>query len=391
MRYVSATIVSTIVLFVAIFAALISVFAIEKFSYIIDIFLRFKIELRILAILYASILPDVADFILPIAVVLATYLVILRKREAREFLVLSSAGIGHRHLLLVGFGTAIVAVVLCGLLSGFVKPYASLAFRGYYAQAFANALSKGMPGGQIYRQDENFMFVSAPAAGAETQMRVFGFKGERLERLTISDCANLRAFGERILAELCDARIYLFGVDAPGVRGAASAPGSTEADCRLCMTDEGKLDVARIQVGRSSLAFDMATLLGQAPEPYGTDRDLVDLLGMTDGRFRSSADARMAGSRIVLALTCLFAVGAALGAVAATQRRTGPLALALAIALVIAAIVVARSEILFTGSMRDPLVFGLRLAAVLAVCAGSVIAVVFGFHRRLVTPMFIQA
>ncbi|MDP3898676.1 MAG: LptF/LptG family permease [Mesorhizobium sp.] len=394
MRYAGAITLSIIVLFVAIFATLVSVFAIEKLTNIIDIFLRFKIEPRILLLLYASILPDVADFILPIAVLIAVYVVVLRKREAREFLVLSSAGVGHRHLLVAGFGSAVVAVVLCGVLSGFVKPYASLAYRQQYAQAFANALSKGISGGQIYRQEENFMFVSAPSAGAAKQMRVFSFKEERLERLTISDCAELRAFGERILADLCDARIYLFGVDPPGVdnrRRDASSPPSDVSGCRFCTTETGDLDVARIQIGRSSLAFDMNTLLGQVAEPQSRNRSVVDLLGMRNGVFRSASDARLAGTYILLSLTCLLAVSIAFGAVAATAQRTGPLALGGGIALLIAAIVAASSGILLIGPVRNPLYFAGLVGTTALICAGTIVFVVYAFHRKLVTPMFMQA
>lgn len=384
MRYVRGTVRAIVSIYLLLFVVLVSVFAVERLAYIVNILLQYKIDLATIAILYASLLPDVADMVLPIAVVIATYTIMLRRREAREFLVLSSAGIGWAPIMAIALISAGLAAAMCLALSGWIKPAASHAFRINYAQAFAGALSKGIAGGKFYRQDDTVMYVSGPKPAGETQMRVLSFQGERLDRLTISDCAALSAVNERIFANLCAARIYQFGLDRPALTAG-------EQPCRFCASSSGELEITRIEGGRSVLAFDMNTLLQQASEPYAKDRPIWSLLRASGGLFQSVSDARLAGSYILTALTCFIAAGAGLGAVAATARRTGPIALAVAIGLVIGAMGLAQSDLVFAGPVGEPIVFYLTVFAAILVALAALVLPVRFFHRELVTPMFLQS
>ena len=94
MLYISDSVARIVGLCLALTAALLTVFAVEKLTYLLSLALKFHVELPRFLLLYVAILPDVADFILPVTVVAATYLIVLRKREGREFLILSSAGTG---------------------------------------------------------------------------------------------------------------------------------------------------------------------------------------------------------------------------------------------------------------------------------------------------------
>lgn len=392
MRYARSAAAAIVGLYVLIFALFIGIFSIEKFAYILDIFLRYSIDLPTLARLYASILPDAAEFLLPIAVTIACYVVILRKREAREFLILSAAGVGHRHLLLTAFGAAAVAVALSLFVTGFVKPFGSQSFHSNYAAARADALTKGVPGGQFYSQEGSVMFVSDEPSGKE-KLRVFQFSGNRLERLTASDCATLRSVGESVLAELCDARIYLLGVEQSGrtpLTAADVAQRPADGGCRFCPAADGNLDVVKVEVGSSSLAFNMSELLAPVTGERVGEKNILQLLKMRDGAFASAREARMAGGQVLLALTCLLGVAAGLAAVAATARKTGPFALAGAIGLAICAMVAARSDVLLPGPVGQPLHLAALLSMAFAVSVLAVVAAVILLHRRLITPMYLQ-
>lgn len=392
MRYIRGTVRAIVSMYLLLFVVLVSVFAIERLAYIVNILLEYKIDLSTIAILYASLLPDVADMVLPIAVVIATYTIVLRRREAREFLVLSSAGIGLTPIMVIAFVSAGLAAAICLALSGWIKPAASHAFRVNYAHAFAGALSKGISGGKFYRQDDMVMYVSEPKPDGNTQMRVLSFDGERLHRLTISDCAALFAIDERIFANLCAARIYQFGASRPEKADAGQAsPAAAGKPCRFCASASGKLEITRVEGGRSVFAFDMNTLLDQASEPYAKDRPIWSLLQTRDGAFQSVSDARLAGSYIMTALACFVAVGAGLGAVAATARRTGPAALGVAVGAVIAAIGLAQSDLVFSGPIGQPIMFYATVAMAILVAFAAIVFPVRLLHRELVTPMFLQS
>lgn len=395
MRYITDTVVRIVGLCLLIFSGLVAVFAIEKFAFLLDIAFRYKMDFANFLILYVAILPDVADFVLPIALVIACYVILLQKREAREFLVWSSAGDGARTILLTAAWVGTIAVVLCVLLSGFVKPAASLLFRQHYAQAFADALSTGLPGGNFYPQQDAVLFVASAAMPNATKMRVFGFDDDRLKRLTVSNCASLRAVGGEVRSDLCDARVYLFGVDAQTPSLSRLKPGLAPVGgisrCRLCAGPDGGLDIVRLKAGQSSIKFAMESVFGAQTAPRDNDRSLADLLTIRDGAIRSPSDARRAATYLLLALTCLVAVASSLAAVAATAHRTGIFALCGAMGIVIAAMVAVRSGLLLVGPLTNPAYFAAVLIAGCLLCAAAIAGIAIGFHTRLVTPMFVKA
>lgn len=394
MRYVADSVLRILGLVLAIFAALVAVMAIEKLATLVDIAMRFRVTLSSFTALYVSALPNTADFILPIAVVVGCYVVVLRKREAREYLVWASAGDGHRMLVSTAWLVGIAGALLCLWLSGFVKPAASSIFRETYAQAMADAVSSGLPGGKFYTQPDSVLFVASASAPNATKMRVFNFDGERLKRLTVSNCASLKAFGGQVQSQLCDARVYLFGIDSRS-SSAAAASGQASRDgagpCRLCADADGSLDIVRVEAGRSSLAFPMESVFPSTYEVPARDRSIIDLLVTRDGEFLDEKDAGRAASYILLAVTCILSVAAALLAVALTTGRAGVFALCGAIGAVIVAIVLVRSQVLQVWPLEDP-------AWLIGVTAGCVIlslaliaAVAVACRERLITPMFVRS
>lgn len=394
MRYIVSLATSIVLAYTAICSILVTVFAIEKFSYVLEVSLKYQLRFTDFLVLYASILPDAADFILPVAVLIATYLVLLRKREAREFVALSSAGAGHMHIVAIAMAVGLVAALMCISLSGFVKPAANLAFRQQYEKALLNVLSKGIPGGRFYEQGGETLFVAAATSGAK-HLRAFSFDGHRLERVTVSNCAGLRAVNGKVLSDLCKAQIYLFTSQGAGASAAGKTlnAGSTtgNGDCRLCESASGRLDVARLTADRSSMSFDMQSLFSKPDEMRRWERNLFALLETHERRFGSIEDVRSAGAQLFLALSCMLAVAVAIAAVAGTSLRNRFFVLAGAIGIVMGAIVLARSEILLIGPINDPTYFSLLVTLGALFCTGSIALAAMLCHQKLVIPSFLRA
>lgn len=390
MLYISDSVARIVGLCLALTAALLTVFAVEKLTYLLSLALKFHVELPRFLLLYVAILPDVADFILPVTVVTATYLIVLRKREGREFLILSSAGTGSGRLAAAALGAGLVTAGLCLVLAGFVKPAASFLFRVQYAQAVDSALSEGLPGGTFYKQGDTVMFVAADGEGFSKLMRVFGFKRDRLERIVVSDCADLHVKSGQVVSELCGARVYLFSAVTAGQDRTGSGD-QPDAGCRICAPADDQLDVVSVEAARSTIAFEMGDLVGGTPDKHAKDLNLFELLRIADGRFVSESNVRLAMGYLLRSLTCMIAVAVALGAVAATARGTRAYAMAAAICVVVAALTLASSDVLIFGPLNSPAYFLLASASGVLVCAAAIYAATALLQQRLITPMFIRS
>lgn len=390
MLYISDSVARIVGLCLALTAALLTVFAVEKLTYLLSLALKFHVELPRFLLLYVAILPDVADFILPVTVVAATYLIVLRKREGREFLILSSAGTGSGRLAAAALGTGLVTAGLCLALAGFVKPAASFLFRVQYAQAVDSALSEGLPGGTFYKQGDTVMFVAADGEGFSKRMRVFGFSGDRLERIVVSDCADLHVKSGQVVSDLCGARVYLFSTVTAGQNRATGGEPS-DAGCRICTPADGQLDVVSVEAAKSTIAFGMGDLVGGSPDRRAKDLNLFELLRIADGRFASESNVRLAMGYLLRSLTCMIAVAVALGAVAATAHGTRAYAMAAAICVVVTALTLASSDVLIFGPLYSPAYFLLASAFGVLVCAAAIYAATALLQQRLITPMFIRS
>lgn len=388
MLYIWESIVRVLAVCTALTVTFVTVFALEKFAFLLDLALRFQVSLSHFLLLNLGMLPDISDFILPIAIVIAVYLVFLRKREARELLVFSSAGIGHRFITGSVMGIGLLSAAICLCLSGFVKPAASYLFHVQYAQAVHGALSRGLPTGMFYRQDDIVMHVAPDNDRVSKRMRVFSFSDQRLERIVLSDCADLRAVEGHVLSQLCGARVYLLSSE-PQLTSSRTRSGSQENDCRICGRDE--LDIVRVEAADSTFAFDIDTLARMQPARRTKDLNLFELLALGDNGFASPANAQIAMEYVLRALTCMLAAAIGLGAVAATTVRTRAFAVAGGILAVVAVLGLASSGIVVPGPFAGPTLFAAFVLLGLLLCLGSLYATAVLCRERLVTPMFVRS
>ena len=321
------------------FAVLMVIFAIEKFDYVFRIAIEFGLPMRGFLVMFLSMLPAVMDTIVPIATLVALYLVLLQKRESRELLILAAAGCDSRPIATVISVVGLTTVALSLFSSGLIQPSARYAFRAGYERAVENFVSKGPPPGRFFRGGQNVLQARARPGETQPGIRIFGFEGARLDRIFVSDCSQMDVQNSQLHVKACEARVYHFR--APETNDATLRP-----DCLVCPDNDNRLEIMRLQGGASRYAFDMQAMFPTVERERIDELLMTDLLEVRDHGFASNDNARRATKNILFALVNILAVIIALCAVAFTGPRTRMLALPCAIAVLMAAAVLLGSGVL---------------------------------------------
>jgi lipopolysaccharide export system permease protein len=126
----------------------------------------------------ASVIPLLAwsapevHLALPIAVLIAVYRVILRRRERLEFIALASGGQSTFPLIRSTTAVALLALVSSLLISGFLYPYSKFAFRKDVDDIHYQALRAGSAPGQ-FLFFPNYAIYVFPAKNAQADRPIF--------------------------------------------------------------------------------------------------------------------------------------------------------------------------------------------------------------------------
>lgn len=115
--------------------------------------------------------PEV-QLALPLAVLIAVYRVILRRRERLEFIALASGGQSTISLIRSTTAVALSALLFSSLVSGFVYPYAKFAFRHDDENIRYLALRAGSSPGQ-FLHFPNYTIYVFPSEKAQAKRPVF--------------------------------------------------------------------------------------------------------------------------------------------------------------------------------------------------------------------------
>jgi hypothetical protein len=368
-------------------AVLVVVFAIEKFDFILRVAIEYDLRVKGFLILFASMIPSVVDSIIPIATIVAVYFVLLSKREGREFLILSAAGCGVKPILQIAGTTAALSVLMSLLTSGYLKPAASLAFRLEYEKALAGLVSKGPQTGRFFEGGENVLHVWAQPSDSTRKMRVFGFEGNRLDQIFLSDCSNMYVENGQLKIDACEARVYVFQ-PPPASQGAA--PTDVRSGCRLCPDQSGQLDVVRIQGGGSTRSFDMKTLFRPIERDHGDELNLPALLTADQSGFSSPSNARRGMTSLFLAFANVLAVALSIVAVALTTPKTRFAALPGAIAALMGCTVLIGSGALIPDTLSSPGRLGAAIAALCVLCAVAFSLIIRIFSESITAPRLVR-
>lgn len=390
MRYSTNLITAMLGSFFLLFLLLMGILAVEKLAHLVDLSLSNQTGMGRFIKLYLSILPSNIDNIIPVAVLTSVYFVLLRRRETREFVVLSSAGLSVWYLTRMLLVVGLIVSMFCLLISGFIKPYAAFSLRNQYQLAVTDLVARGLPSGQFFTQSDRVLYVTAAEKSNDRKIRLFSFDDQRLRQIFLSDCAQMNVVQGAVLSNICNGRMYLFNEPSlDALRGLSIV--SPEADCRVCPDEKGVLDVSRLEISRSAFPFEMRSVFRVIKRESHREKSLLELLNTRSGKFSSALHALTAGKILLLAISSLFAVAIAILAVAYTNSKTRLIALPIAIAVEMTLVVVLVSGAIITPAMLvPPILMGfvtlLFVSALLSICLAAQVS-----YRTMIVPGLVRS
>jgi len=281
--------------------------------------------------------PEGLFISLPLALLISIYLVLLRRKEAREFVAGAGMGRSPRTLvvLCVVFGLAGFAVSM--VLTGFVEPHARYQMGRAFFDLRYEALRNGEIGpGKFYESGDLAVFA---AGGRVNEVADDLFVLQRLEnnrsRVIVADrTLSLGAAAGSTLGLVLDrAAVYELSLLPQGAL-MEGVPEGFRVDCRDCRSLrpaslDNLLTLSRVVVELPQFDFPELRPRGERSE----ERTLFELL---QGDLADASNARVLGERLLRGLLCIVAPLLALLAMTVTTGRTMLLVLPAAAGLVLA-------------------------------------------------------
>jgi lipopolysaccharide export system permease protein len=274
-------------------------------------------------------MPDVY-FALPVAVVAAVFLVLRECQERRELLVLASMGLGIRQLWLLAAVVGLCAQFVSLIISGYILPYSSFAFRSNLIAIREQALDSRGAAGHFYSlagqtimrwpatSDNRNSALFATQSLDNAMQRVITARGARLTKMT-----DLKTVG-----------IVLSGVaafDFPKRLAAGSASASSNQPCRSCAATPPNSFQNSMTVANYERMIDLSELFRLEPRGL-TPREwtLGELLGISTAPIASVSGGKQGDeliTRLARGFSCLVAPFAALLALTFGGRLAATVAL----------------------------------------------------------------
>lgn len=168
------------------------IFLAEKFASLLKVTLENQADANNIVLLLLYFAPEVFDLALPIALLMAVYLVALRCREGRELVILATMGVGARQFIALALAIGLAAQFMSLLVSGIVEPYAQFLSREILFQAQNRVLRGGISSARIYEFPGYVIYAPAQTeAAAERPLFIHRALDEKLSRVITSRRARL--------------------------------------------------------------------------------------------------------------------------------------------------------------------------------------------------------
>ena len=323
---------------------------------------------------------QIFDLALPIAILAAIYATILRLRENRELLVLSTTGIGPYRMIGMTLVVAVAGLLLSLTVSSVLDPLARYAGRAILFQAELQALRTGGESGQFHVL-QNRVTYSPAEAGPNGSHRLFVYDdvAPGTFRVVTADSAILEG------PDPAGMMLLRLGGMSRNVFAAYPAAAEDPAACPDC----GPSGALRADSYDTRLALN--TLLTFLPRGANlAERTVFDQPAPGEPKAEVSAFMRQVSERFARSLLCLLAPLVALVSVCATVRRTNFIMLPGACLGLMAVNVAGQS--LITLGRPGGLIEAVALPAAAAVLVGAalLLAVVRGYSN-LVRPKLARA
>ncbi|MEY4706615.1 MAG: hypothetical protein RJB58_338 [Pseudomonadota bacterium] len=349
LRSVLGQSVAVIVLIEAIFLA-------EHFTWVFKDAVRHEADLLGISLILVLTSTEIFDLALAIAILMASYVTLLRMRENREMLVLFASGLGPYQLSVLILVVALAGQMVSTIGSGLVDPLARYTQRAILFGSELNSLKKGVATGEFYYFPSYVAYAmdhvrdGAPPPTAPGEIPVIDATGQTVrpdrtlfvyqqiapQTSRIVTAAQARLDGPdlsgRIVLNLNGFTSHTFA-DASPLTTDGTAPRADPLKCPNCMSEFKNVPRINMKVRDMSQLMMVDQLL-----PFGTrgssipaEQTLLEQFFVPDN---SSLEARQTQMRLLAerfsrSLLAFLAPLVALLGVALTTRLTNWFALPL--------------------------------------------------------------
>jgi lipopolysaccharide export system permease protein len=309
-------------------------------------------------------IPDGLYLALPLSLLIAVYLILLRRREASEFTVLAGMGYGSRLLVGVGVLIGVAGFAVASLLAGYVEPQARyLLRRGSFDLAIEELRSGEFAAGKFHVFGEVAVFASRGRIGDQAS-GVFVHEhldGDRNRIVMAERSLGLTSSQGRKAILLDDAAILNFALSERG------------ADCEGCVVAPRLTPANFVNLNRFFVGAPELPLPETYPRGAGLPAELTTLELLAQNPAGNAAG--ILGQRLLRALLCLLAPFLALAAVALTGPRTLLVALPGAGAILLAGMFFGPRAVDLVSGIGTIATIGALLLVTAIVAAGAVVVV----------------
>ncbi|WP_422370345.1 LptF/LptG family permease [Hoeflea sp.] len=275
----------------------------------------------VIALVVAYSVPNGLFIALPTALLIAVYIVVLRRRENNEFGVFAGLGYSHRILsigaVMIGLSGAILSLVL----SGFVEPPARFLLASTLEQITYKAVRDGeLAAGRFYQiGDTTFYATSGRMNKVAGDVFLYQKSSEDTGRVIVaSQLLNPQADdAERSGVLFNNVNIYEFA-DTGGA-GAAKVQPEFNAVCPECGSSEYFQPLSHMYFDRFYMELPKVDLPSARDWLSPNEADFFELFSAPDW---GAAHVQVFGERLMRAVLCLVTPLMALVAVAMTSKKT---------------------------------------------------------------------
>jgi lipopolysaccharide export system permease protein len=247
-------------------------------------------------------------FALPVAVVASVFLVLRECQERRELLVLASAGFGTRRLLLLAALVGVSAQLASLIISGYILPYSSFAFRSKLMGVREQALDVGGAPGRFYSfSGQTIMRWPAAVAHQKTALFLAQNLDNAMQRIITARDARLMDVTDRQRVGILLSGVVAF--DFPKRLTSTQVP--SDQLCQGCGASTANAFRNSMAIETYERVIDLSELFRLDPRGL-TPREwtLGELLGISaspTASMQSIEEGDELITRLVRSLTCLVA------------------------------------------------------------------------------------
>jgi lipopolysaccharide export system permease protein len=271
--------------------------------------------------------PEV-HFVLPVAILTAVYLVVLRCRERRELIVFAGAGLGAKPYAVLAFACGIAALSASLVITGVILPHTRFALRNNLFEFRNEALKGGGASGHFYSFPRSTVFKWPGTGARDSELFIYQYRDDGVDRaISVKNARVSGAAGRDGL----DLRFRdVVAIDVPGANSKPDEDRqqqTTPSNCPTCT----RVDKRVMQIENYALTFDLERLQPRGLEAREwTSAELLAISPAPSGAIASWALRKELTDRLVRGLMCFVAPFLALLAVGWTTRVTQGFALPVA-------------------------------------------------------------